>query len=142
PQNFAVIRFKVSAGQQGDYRLETAVKAYLETLPGDSDFHVLKNGVELFGQFLSGSVGTGYTNTLALAAGDTIDFAVGRGADGHLARSGLKIAATLTLDRSNSSPACVQAPAGLVGWWPLDNIATDAISSVQGIVSGDPTFAA
>ena len=65
---------------------------YLNSGSGDTDFHVLKNGVELFGQSLPGTYGTGYTNQMALAAGDTIDFAIGRGADGSLAASKTPIA--------------------------------------------------
>jgi hypothetical protein len=55
----------------------------------------LKNGQELFGEFLAPNFGTSYSNTLALATGDTIDFAVGRGADGSPDHSSLKVHATV-----------------------------------------------
>ena len=97
PQNFGVIRFTVPAGAQGDYRIETSVRSLFDgTRSRDADFHVLKDEQELFGQFLPPNSGTGYTNTLSLAAGATIDFVVGKGADGLTADTGLKIQASLT----------------------------------------------
>jgi hypothetical protein len=94
PQNFGVIRF--TAPSNGLYRVNVAVKSYLEgSLSGDTDFHVLKSGVELFGQFLPSQGATNYTNTVGLASGDTLDFAVGRGQDGSLNYSGLTIRGNL-----------------------------------------------
>lgn len=96
PENFGVIRFTLPAGQAGSYRIVATVDSYLHgPTSGDCDFHLLKNGTELFGQFLPPNAGTSYTNTVALAAGDTLDFAIGRGQDGRLHGSGLKIQATL-----------------------------------------------
>jgi len=98
PENFGVIRFTVPAGRGGRYDLATSVRpAYSPSLQGDTDFHVLKNGVELFGRALNGSATAGYTNAIELAAGETIDFVIGRGADNSFVWSGLKIAATLDL---------------------------------------------
>ena len=109
---------------------------------GDADYHVLKNSVELFGEFLPGSTGTGYTNTLALAAGDTIDFLVGRGADNVAFASGLKIEATLTLVSTNAEPPhCAVAPSGLVAWWPAEGNANDAISTNRGTLLGGTAYA-
>jgi hypothetical protein len=96
-QGYAVIRFTVPAGQAGDYRIETAVRPVFDgSIAGDTDFHVIRNGVELFGEFLAAHAGAGYSNVVALAAGDTIDFIVGRGQDGQQSGSALKIQATLT----------------------------------------------
>jgi hypothetical protein len=79
--NLGAIRFTLPAGEDGTYRVEAAVQHYLDGPPaGDTDFHVAKNGAELFGQFLAPMDRAGYTNALLLAAGDTIDFLVGRGA--------------------------------------------------------------
>ncbi len=110
--NFGTIRFTVPAGASGTYNLKTAVHSYLDgPSSGDTDFHVVKNGVELFGQFLPGSSGTGYTNTLTLGDGDTIDFLVGRGLDNHLYASGLKIQATLDLvDTNPVAPTIIMQP--------------------------------
>jgi len=97
PQNFGVIRFTVPTQEGGTYRLESAVRCYLDgDSSGDTDYHVVVNGVEVFGEFLPPRSATGYTNTLSLAPGDTVDFMVGRGADGILSGSGLKIQATLS----------------------------------------------
>jgi hypothetical protein len=94
---FGVARFTVPAGQSGSYQIQSAVQSYLNgNLSGDCDYHVLDNGAELFGQFLPGNSGTNFSTTLNLAAGDTIDFVVGRGLDGNGDGSGLKIQASLT----------------------------------------------
>jgi hypothetical protein len=97
PQNFGVIRFTVPNQGSSVYSLESAVRCYLEGAASrDADYHVVVNGVEVFGGFLPANSATGYTNTLTLATGDTVDFMVGRGADGLLWNSGLKIQATLS----------------------------------------------
>jgi len=94
PDNYSVIRF--TAPSNGIYRLESVVRSYLDgDRSGDTDFHIAKNGAEIFGQFLPPRTGTGYSNTLGLVAGDKIDFAVGRGQDGIQYGSGLKIQARL-----------------------------------------------
>jgi len=96
PEDFAVIRFTVPPGAGGTYRLATLVRSlYDSTRSVDADFHVVKNGTELFGRLVPPNSGTGYSNTLSLAAGDRIDFIAGRGTNG-LAETGLKIQATLT----------------------------------------------
>ena len=80
PDNFGVIRFTAPVG--GAYRLESTARSVLSSASsGDYDFHVIQNGREVFGRFMPPQSSTGYTNILVLAAGDTIDFAVGRGAD-------------------------------------------------------------
>lgn len=97
PKNFGVIRFTVPSDQGGMYLLESAVRSYLDgTRSGDADYHVVVNGGEVFGSFLLPCSAGGYTNLLSLAVGDTVDFVVGRGADGHLSGSGLKIQARLS----------------------------------------------
>jgi len=96
PENFGAIRFQVPADGGGDYQILSAVRSHLDgPLSGDTDFHVVKNGTEVFGQFLPPNSATSYSNVLALAPGDTIDFLVGRGQDNHLEGSGLKIQATV-----------------------------------------------
>jgi len=96
PQNFGVVRFTVANQRGGVYRLESAVKCYLDgTVSKDADYHVVLNGVEIFSHFLHPNSATGYTNNLTLSAGDTIDFMSGRGADGQQYGSGLKMQITL-----------------------------------------------
>lgn len=104
PENFGAIRFTVPVGGSGIYRLQTAVAPHFyPAFAGDADFHVVRNSVELFSEFLTVHAGTGYTNLVGLAEGDTIDFLIGRGADGNEYGSGLKIQAVLTLE--GSAPA-------------------------------------
>ncbi len=94
--NYGAIRFTVPENAAGTYRIESEVHTYLDgPISGDTDYHVTKNGSELFGQLLDGSSGTAYTNVLSLSGGDTLDFLVGRGADGSLYASGLSIKAVI-----------------------------------------------
>lgn len=110
PQNFGAIRFTVPPAGSGLYRLETSARTYLDRSPGgDTDFHVVKNGVALFDQFLATPSETGYTNVISLVSGETIDFLVGRGQDGRLYGSGLKIKATLTRIETNAAPPVILA---------------------------------
>jgi hypothetical protein len=89
---FAVMRF--TAPSNGNYRVDASARNYLDAASADSDYHVVKNGAELFGIFLpAGTQSTGYSNVLSLASGDTVDFVVGRGQDGLLYASGLKLQA-------------------------------------------------
>jgi hypothetical protein len=94
---YSVARFTVPADGAGNYHIETTARAYIDgPTSGDTDFHVLRNGVELFGVPVPGNGATGYTNDLALAAGDYLDFVTGPGQDGSSTQSGLKITARLT----------------------------------------------
>jgi uncharacterized repeat protein (TIGR02543 family) len=103
--NYGAIRFTVPPGATGSYRLESFVRSYLDgSISRDADYHVVYNGTELYGIFMAPNSTAGYTNVFSLAAGDTIDFLVGRGADGVQSGSGLKIQATLTLTTNNLPP--------------------------------------
>ena len=98
PGVFGIIRFTVPAGGIGVYRIDSAARSNFDgPVSGDSDFHVLRNGQEVFGQFLAPNSATVYSNTLTLATGDSIDFAVGRGVDGSPDHSSLKVQAAITL---------------------------------------------
>lgn len=95
--------FRFTAPAAGQYLISSAVEnAITGSYCGDSDYHVLHNGVELFGAQIPAATGTnanraGYTNTVDLAFGDTIEFLGGRGLDGRLEGSNLKIQATISL---------------------------------------------
>jgi predicted aconitase with swiveling domain len=98
PENFGVIRFRVPMGRDGIYDLATTVRPVWDgPTQRDADFHVLRNGSELFGIALSGTNSATYTNRVGLAGGETIDFVIGRGADNSFIGTGLKIVATLDL---------------------------------------------
>jgi hypothetical protein len=95
PNNFGAIRF--TAPSNSNYQVGVAVRSYIDgPISGDTDFHIVKNGVEIFGQALPSQGATSYTNVLNLAAGDVLDFLVGRGADDSSYGSGLKIQALIT----------------------------------------------
>ena len=95
--NYGVVRFTLPADAAGNYRLVADVKsAYTGWISGDTDFHIFKNGVEIFGEFLPELGAANFEDALALAPGDTIDFVIGRGADDSYHGSGLIIEARLT----------------------------------------------
>jgi hypothetical protein len=94
--NFGVLRFTVPADGGGDYDVLAAVRsAYTGPISGDTDFHVLVNGTEVFGEFLPAEGRTAYNTQLSLNPGDTVDFVIGRGEDNSYHGSGLIIDATL-----------------------------------------------
>jgi len=141
PENYGAIRFVVPPDRAGTYRLVTSVRSLFDfERSRDADFHVLKNGQELFGQALPPNSGTSYSNTLFLAAGDTIDFAIGRGADGTTYDTGLKIQATLTPLTINPpvppGTNCVPPPNGLAAFWSFEDAATTGLQ-----LTGNPVFA-
>lgn len=105
-RHFGAIRFTAPEKASGRYRLETAVESGLDgPAAGDADFHVVHKGEELFSRTVtSNSSRAGYTNEFALAPGDTIDFLVGRGADGRQRASILRIQATLTSLSPTNAP--------------------------------------
>lgn len=96
PENYGVVRFTVPANRNGKFTLRVDVAPVYPTFPqGDTDFHVVKNGAEVYGRFLAPDATATYEDSFILHAGDTVDFVIGRGADGSAFGSGLRIAATL-----------------------------------------------
>jgi len=112
PHNFGVIRCTIANDASGIYQLNSTVLPHLDgDDSGDCDYHVVVNGTELFGQFLAPRSGTNYNSTLVLNGGDTVDFLIGRGADGRLYGSGLKLDARLILlELTNTPPSIVAQP--------------------------------
>src|SRR5205085_8894552 len=50
PDQYGIVRLTMPAGASGEYYLIATVDSYLHgPSSGDSDFHILKNGVEIFG---------------------------------------------------------------------------------------------
>lgn len=93
---FGVIRVTIPEGAGGNYTLRTVVQSpYNAAIAGDSDFHVLLDGSQIFRKSLSGTESTAFSDQLSLAPGDTIDFAIGRGADNRSRGSALRISASL-----------------------------------------------
>ncbi len=113
PGNYAVARLTVPVAGGGTYQLmSTARPAYHAPLQQDTDFHMARNNVEIFGAHLKGDQIAGYADTMALIEGDTIDFAVGRGADDSHINSLLKVEAKLTKLFSNLQPSITNVSGG------------------------------
>ena len=149
PRAFGVIRFTVPAGGDGSYLIETRNRSGLVgPISSDADFHVAQNGVELFGvnRLASSTDWVGYSNTMALAAGDVIDLLTGRGADGSQPGSVLRIEGFITRLSTNAPPPpqtnCVPAPTDLAAWFPFEGNAVDRVSSNNAVLSGGPVFVA
>ena len=68
--------------------------------------HILLNGVSLFDGLVNGFGDTaGYAAVIALAAGDTLDFAVGRGSNAEFTDDSTGFYATLTAVTEVPEPA-------------------------------------
>jgi len=95
--NYGVIRFRVPKDAGGVYHVNTVVRsAYTGEISGDTDFHVMYNSVELFGQFLFAEGSASFSTCLDFSDGDVIDFVIGRGRDDSFHGSGLIINITLS----------------------------------------------
>jgi hypothetical protein len=100
---YAIVRF--IAPRAGQYTVSATFDAE-DVTPNETDGHVLVNGIDVFSGTISAAVTASYNSpTITLAAGDTVDFAVGVGSDGdyHYGTTGL-IASVTAL------------PVGLPGW--------------------------
>lgn len=95
-RNFGVVRF--TAPSTATYQVILTAKPYMQgPRQGDADLHVLQYGVESFAQNLAAGETAAHTNTVKLSAGDTIDFAIGRGADDSNFASALQITIRITV---------------------------------------------
>jgi len=112
PENYGVIRYTVPASEAGTHQILARVQSFYVdwTWTGDTDFHILHNGVEIYGNFLPGGGSAGFTRTLNLAANDTIDFVIGRGADESQYASVLKIWASLQKVAAAGNPNAASSP--------------------------------
>lgn len=143
--DFSVIRF--TAPSNGNYRVDAAVHTYLDgPISGDTDFHVVKGNDELFGQFIPGNGGAHYSNIVNLAAGESLDFLCGLGADARQYASGLKIASEITFLNSTTNlpppPDTNSIPTrpGLIGWWPGEGNANDVACGHNGVALNGVTY--
>jgi hypothetical protein len=85
PERYAAARFTVPIRSAGRYRIEARVVDDLAGASnGDSEFHILKNGMEIYGLLLGPRAIGSYTNETILGEHDYVDFVVGRGlGSGH-----------------------------------------------------------
>ncbi len=146
PENFGAIRF--TAPSNANYSVSAAADSlYSGNLSGDTDFHVAVGATEVFGQFLAARAGTSFSNIFALNTGDTIDFAIGRGADGNEYGAGLKLALVITPTTNsgvvitNSPPDTNTPPTGLVALWRGNGNAMDSVGGNHGSLVGAVGFA-
>jgi WD40 repeat protein len=96
PEHYGVVRYTVLPGESGNYQVSANVRSFWMTPAfGDTGFHILHNGREIYGNYLPGDASIEIVRRLDLAVNDTIDFVVGRGADGLEDGSVLKLWATL-----------------------------------------------
>ena len=102
---FAAIQFKVPAGVSGPFDISAVVAPMTDgALSHDADFSIiLNNSTELFSKLLNPNEGTRYGNSVSLSSGDTLDFLVGRGADGLHYGSGLKVAVKIVSNVGTNS---------------------------------------
>lgn len=131
PENFTVLQFTAPAGS--NYLIEAAVQPVYPGWPqGDTDFHVVQNNTELFSCFLAPSQSATFSNIVALGAGGTIQFAVGRGRDGSEYGSSLRIAVVIT--PTDGATVIITNPpptAPVIVTQPLPYISTVVGGSVQ-----------
>ncbi|MEI7732097.1 MAG: immunoglobulin domain-containing protein, partial [Verrucomicrobiota bacterium] len=127
--NYGGVRFTVPNNAQGTHLVQVRVDdLYVGALSGDTDFHVVRSGVELVGVNIPASAttftnGFGYTNQTILMAGETLDFLVGRGLDNSYNGSTLKINLTIKrLDEALAPPMFLIPLQGLTVY-PGDNTA-------------------
>ena len=114
--SYGVLRFTVPPGCSANYRIETGViPAFSGSFQRAADFHVLKNDKVLFDRFVSPRDSAFYSNHMALAEGDRIDIAVGRGTNELGLASLVRLFARFTDLHPNSAGSnhCASAPGGL-----------------------------
>src|SRR6185369_472376 len=92
----------------GQYIFQIGVQSgWNGAISGDADFHIVKNGSEIYSEFLPPNSATTFSNRLNLASGDVVDFVGGPGADGSEYASNLKFSSQITLNASNAPPPAV-----------------------------------
>ncbi|HVM47833.1 MAG TPA: LamG-like jellyroll fold domain-containing protein [Candidatus Acidoferrum sp.] len=135
---YSIIRFIVPATRL--YRVSCLFYG-LDTHGTTTDVHVLTNGLSIFDGAVNGyGAGTGpdFNSAILLNAGDTLDFAVGRGADNDFSYD--STALLIQVAPVPAQSGCVPPPAGLVGWWRGENSTADAMGANNGTVAGYGTF--
>ena len=109
PDNFGAIRFTAPLGAGRVYRVSSAATTYLDGASShDADFHVVYKGLELHRNFMTPNSSDSFSTTIYLSGGESLDFLVGRGADGLAYGSGLKI--SIHLDAVNLPDSVAIAP--------------------------------
>ncbi len=113
---FGVVRYTVPSS--GDYRVIASGRPVYNSAAagqGDTDFHLVRNGVEIFGQNVPAMGLVAFSNVVNLATGDVVEIVLGPGLDGQggYAGSGLKLDLSLAqISSSPTAPSIVTQPVG------------------------------
>jgi hypothetical protein len=124
--NGAYSDYRFTAPATGSYAL-SALFTGIDHGGTTTDVHVLDNGAALFNGNVNGYLSTAsFSTTLALAAGDRVDFVVGFGTNGNYFNDSTALNATLALNPAavvpepSSLALLALGGAALAGWrrWP------------------------
>src|SRR4030095_7287914 len=139
---YGVLRFTTPAGHAAKYQVETAVATIFPEPPQDgARFFVLKNDKILTEHFLGSREATLYSNELALAEGDSIEFAVGRNTNDEATASTIGISVKLTELRGHStSNQCIPPLLDLSIWLPFDGTTENQVDGSFVPTSGPVEF--
>jgi len=88
-----------TAPASGNYQVKAVFWGDDFAGPTTTDVHVLHNGVRIYSGEVSGfgpSSDQSFMSTISVAAGDTIDFAVGYGTDGNYGFDSTGVSAVIT----------------------------------------------
>lgn len=110
---YSIVRW--TAPEAGNYSLATTFAGADYIGQTTTDVHVLHNSTSIFNDLINGfgeSSAKSFTSTLQLMAGDTIDFAVGFGSNGHFYYDSTRLAATLS---TATSPDPIPEPSSTLG---------------------------
>ena len=81
-QPYAAMRWTAGATEAGTITIAGAFAKHGTGVDGDTDFHVVVNGVEIYSGTTRSSAPTSYSVTTAIFGGQSVDFLLGPGASG------------------------------------------------------------
>ncbi len=135
---FSLLRFSVPA--DGLYQLSGAFSG-LDIVGTTTDVHVLTNGFPMFDGLVNGygpGSSVSFARAVNLKAGDSVDFAVGWGANHEFSYDSTGLSAQIT--SGSTPPNCQPPPSGLVSWWRAEGNASDAGDGNNGSLAGNATY--
>ena len=132
--NYGTIRF--TAPEDGEYEIDAKVSQATDVGKSyDSEFYVLVNGEEEHGKSIKPFGKDSFKEDFDLEKGDTVDFLVGKGADGKQYGSGLKIWVTIKNDDSDKEYSLENDidsdPSATHRAWSFGNLATKTSNFVR-----------
>jgi hypothetical protein len=113
----AIVRFK--APTTGTYAMNASFSG-IDSHPTTTDVQILKNGVSIYSGSINSYGGTASSSqNVALAAGDTLDFAVGWGANGNHGWDMTGLSATLSVPEPSTLFLASSAALMVIAVWLL-----------------------